>query len=761
MAFSFFRRRQKLVIIIMVMLMIAFLIPSAFQRMTTRDPSDADFARSDVGDIKYGDVIRARTDLEVLTQRMGLANPQRMMQAGAIRADRLLLTMMLQSEGGNPQVSYAALQKEADAADILVTDGEVDAFFGQIGLGPGSAGYNEILSRMRSEGLGETQLRGAVRRWLAVQKNYTRNLVTTPPSAQSLRADFRDMEEAISLDLLRIDPNQFLSKVREPTEEQIEAHFRQFRRFRPGTFQDATSFGFGYAQPSRAKIQYLLVDRGVVARVTEPSESAVREQYLADPSRYTEQPATDAATQPDAEVGKTLSYSAAKPLIVEELREREVQRKMDAIESRIESLLERHEQEAITEAPPFQWVRNQMVRPADPVLSREIPVLDIRAQRLDDAMESLAEAAGIEAICYPTGKTAQGELDPAVRVTITGRGKTLREALAEVNRQLDWPELTWGMCDGFERTIFPQDPNADLFPVQVGQSEWLAAQKMLQHDLLGLVTTQTGQPLAQLVFTSAPFAPEDRGGLDVGQVGPVLRSLAANASGRFFWRIAEARPAHVPEQLTPAIREQVVADIKRSQAWQIALQQAEGLQGTARSFGLERAAEAAELEIENTGLFPRKTPVTGQQMIIQQLQNNQITMQQAQVQMQLLGNIVQLQWAGIPGVAVPTQAMQVETIRKAFELAPRNVEPATAPATQPYPASEVAMLNIPAIGDVILMRRADYSPPVLSEFVQGGRMGLLRMHAVQQRWLATQGWFNFNSIVRRLGIELENSERPA
>ena len=81
MAFAFFRRRQKMVIIIMAVLMVSFLIGfQGFQTLFAKKPGERVLGRTTQGEIRVRDTEMARSDLDVVSMT-GLGDRRRLRSA--------------------------------------------------------------------------------------------------------------------------------------------------------------------------------------------------------------------------------------------------------------------------------------------------------------------------------------------------------------------------------------------------------------------------------------------------------------------------------------------------------------------------------------------------------------------------------------------------------------------------------------------------------------------------------------------------------
>jgi len=754
MAFEFFRRRQKLVLIIMVVLMASFGLGSwgLNQFFGGVEPGEHVLATTSAGELRDGDIWAAESDLNVLRYPLRLGDLQRM-RAAAVPSDIEYLTLVQGNERSD--IAYALLQK--GAADVEVLDPEIDRFFAEAGMPVGSEPYRVAVSLFKTHhGAGEKHLRRIVGRWLKVHKAYEASLVEAPPSEPELRRLFRDLSERIAVEVARVSAEDFVDQVSAPTDEELQAQFEQYQAAIPGRYTPDSPFGFGYLQPDRLAVAYLLINGEAVARVTAPSDKDVRDYYRDHRQEFTvEAPAGEdtAFTQPAAP--QIMEFSEAKGQIVELLKDQAVTRKLDDLTAAAESLLARYAKEGAGESGPYGWIVSQMTAPAEQALALPVTVR-IQNQRLDEAMDLLAEATGLRAICFPYGKTDAGELDPAVRVTLSLDGATLGEALAAVSKQVAWPSTEWITCDGFEGVIFPASEEVGLAPVRAGRTALADYQELLENDLLVRATTSARQPLLVMAFQAEPFAKRRNqvGLVRVAQEAPRM-ILQGEPAGRMLWRVSEAEESHIPEQLTDRLRPQVAQDVMAKKAYDLALAWAGELLTRAQAEGLSDLAEAEKMEAKATDLFARMVGGQPGQMIFFQALQSGLSQEEAMVRA-ILAPPVAFEWNVFPDVALPNKELRKGLVEAAFALAPADVEPAE--GEQPYPSEPAAgIAEVPSRGEILLMQRADYRPAVAGEF-EAVRNELAAQLSALQQWQTRKTWFDLNAIQSRLDFQVARPE---
>jgi hypothetical protein len=747
MALSFFRRNQKMVIGIMVVLMVAFLVGvqgcDLMQGLLDRVLRGRGGPKTKIGRITQDDINLAEAELMLLGE-LGLGQNMLRMYYEPFPTEGAYLTLRNVNERDDQTWAYALLLAEAKASGVLVTEADVDRFFQDVQLGSKEA-YRNRLAELRASPNAWTEgvVRGAVHDWLLINKYFGDAMVNCRPSEAELRVTFRDLREQINLRVMPLEAKEYLKDVPDPNEADVQAHFNLYRtRFARETRQ-VNDMGFGYRQPPRARLQYLVVRGDVIGRVTRPGDDALADYYNQNKGEFVKKVPDDAATRPGATTQPRadansptqpasrpmkevqMDFAEAKPLIIEKLRPQVVQAKLDEVVVRAEGTVRMLVQHGIEPDRLYDEARKTMMRSADKALAATLKGLTIQDQRLDEAVQRLAEAAELQAICYPWGTHDGNTLEPSLKVSLRAEGMTLGAALEEISRQLKGPTLHWASCDGFKGVLFSvrQDgKGVEFFPLRPARTPLRTPQELLEDEVLSqaCINPAGGRTLLQTAFSAEELSEDPKAPslVKVGQLGPRMY-LRGEKPGRVIWRLAQAVPGHVPAALAdqPDLRKQVVDDLKLQAAFQKALEEAEKLANAAKSVGLETVAGARKKETLTTGLFARRW-------------------------MDMRRNI---HWSEVPGLKLDTPEQQAFVITKGFELMPQNVEP-NAPEGPPA----VGVAPLPVRAEALVMERIGFRPVVRPEYEKES-LDLSQRLMERQQGILMQLWFHVKVIRQRVG----------
>jgi hypothetical protein len=734
MAFAFFRRRQKMVIIVMVVLMAAFLVGSqGFRMLLESIPAKEVVGTTTEGDLKRAQVWTAQADLDVLSRvfptvvtygRDGRERPQI-----DPRRPTALAFLLLTRQEADAALAYALLLMEADKLGVRVRDEDVDDFFLR-DLGYGQEGYGQLVEGLRvSAKLPESRLREAAGRWVRIHRAYARAAVDAVPSETELAALARDLHEQINLRVLQVPAEDFLDEVAEPNRRDVVRHFGRYRAEIPGAAEAVSSFGFGYRMPNRVAVLYMLIREDVIAPLVQPAEEDIQRYYQKHKRQF-------------VRGGRQQPISAVWSDIADILRADAAERTVDRFAQQLSAAVDAYATQAAAETAlnPYEWAVRQVTVPAEQtraVLARTVrPAL--RDVPIDRAVDALAAQADLTTIRYPYGADANATLDPNVRVTLAGE-MTLGQALDRIAAQARWPAPQWAMCTEFPGVLFARGRRG--FPVFVEQTDLLTLKQLRDDEILGAAQDPaTGEPLALRALRVAPFVqPNQRDDpriLKLHQNGPPMEVFSFDGPrGRLLWRVVEASGKHTPAALTDEIEARVVRDLKIQAAFAKAYQAAQQFDTAA----FEQAVEDGNYAVSETGLFARKIDVPGVAGVFR------------------YPDLPLLQLPLDPSLPPEVRRRRQDALLKAFidrvfspafGLLPEEPDP-------PYPpkSAAVAVLRVPALRRVLLLRRIGYQPLVESDYREGIRTELIHRLIVLRDQLGAGRWFSASAVQHRLQFQ--------
>jgi len=705
MAFAFFRRRQKMVIIVMVILMVSFLVGmQGLTMILNRTHKEAEMGRlRDGTKITVSDLGNAKLDMMIFRRAQVIP---------------LELEMLFRLNGDKALAAYMLLAKEAEGFGP-VSEAEVD---GALGRGEdGEARYRRAVSDLRSQDIPEKRFRQAVVTLIRILRAFRESQVTTPPSQAELEQFYFTVSDQVRIRYARFPAEQFVGDVNispEQMAERLDSQFDQFKDRSPGTFDEDNPFGFGYGAPDRVAIEYLLARGNLLMRVVTPPESDLSAHFRAHEGDYTKEAPTGEVDADGEPIMRTepKTFGEAKSEIIEQLRPAEVRDRLKNISGHAATLIREFDdhlgdKQGLT---AYEYAAKQMQLPADGLLNMLLPEVRIRDELLADAMELLAEKAEIQGICYPLTDSAGQPLDEDARVTVTAESITLGEALAQIASQLGQPELTWVQCEtlvGRQAILFAAGP-LSIFPLMSGKTGLVDIPTLAGHPLLGMAADWTGGQrrnwLVKLAFDPSLFDAEKLAAQPLRERGFQDMEVPGEPGGRLMWRVSQVDPAHDAKERTPEIDEAIAVDIETAEAMELAREHAEVLMARARESSLGKVAEEDGIELVSVDQFSR----------------------------------ADLRQVGVEGLVL-APSVREDFLMSLFALT-TDEDRGGGPI--------LAVIAAPSDRSVCLVELLEHIPAVLEEF-EASRPAVIGTLSQRRSARLIYTWFSIDSIVERLGYE--------
>ncbi len=691
-ALGFFYRHQKMVFIIMAVLMVSFLIGyQGFNLLFSSEPGDQAIGETEKGELRLSEQWTGEQDLRIVNRF------DRTPQQG------LALSALLQGTGESAPLAYALLLREAEEADVRVFEADVDAFLRRRGYGEDKR--EELIARLRnalnSPELTEERVRAAIGNWLKIYKYFRDSVPGLQPTEKELRVTYRDMNERLGLQAGVVDYTRFLSDIPPPrrakleSDERVREQFETYRETNPGTYPPdkplAESFGFGYRWPEeRARILYTLVSKGAIRSAL--GDTATEERV-------------DEHTGNAADSARDMLGAYAE------------------LDERPEDMLK-------------YFGRRGLTHSAESLLQRRLTPVHIADEPLADAVALLAASAREDGEDQPLRAIVLPPmLDRQTEVSLLGQHETVGEALGDLLEQA-MEQSPLGVREPKWRFVRFAGLEDAVFCVAEGKAGWsLPVTPPMETDYLsaeglrrefGEARTERDQHIAQLALGRA--GPDGTREEPLVRVGEPAKDLVT-PNVRIVWRVLGHAEPKVPEKLTAEIRRQVERDLKKVEAFRMAVEFAEEFVPVARESGLESAAEQAKpVRLVSVESFGRKSrlPVMRDRRIV----GGEISWSYVE---ELMGGLRP------PGAVYPPAPdhLRREVIERAFRLA--GDDPADL-VTIPYAPS----------GRVYVLARSSYEPPAEDEFATK-RSEIAAELRDRKLIRAAQAHFSFENIKQRTG----------
>ncbi len=526
---KFFRKYNTFILVVFgSLLMVAFLVPEAIQRLG-QNPKGLVVA-------KMGDKAYRSLDLHVATQELRFLRnlvPQFVSPGGILGfsedadndAHWILLTKAAQDAGligedGDgadwiPQLFELMAEQVAQANAAQQFGPQLAAqiwgmpTFEQTRLQMINEAYASLLQNQdqvlynaaRDSGLQLAEIDAAV----AKLRGVFRLIVTHNQMARLSRPRSEKEAKAIGdqaiADALFLSSSLVESEIAEPTEAQVRAHFERFRETRAFDGE----YGFGYLMPPRVKLEVLKLDHDAIAEAVTLDPVAVSRRWQRNKIQYGE------------------DFSVAKIKVEQELRSE---------------------------------FADEVLRKAD----RHIKAFTFRAR---DKLELDGE--------YYVLPENWDEIRP-----------TLEQAADYVIEQVEKDVHSEG------NTAFRMPRPV----VTVLADNWYTFSDLQAEDsiaLAGVTISNQRVPIAQLVFAVHEFAPPVEVGLQVGL--PAVNLVAQDGSGSHYFFTVIAAQDESPAASLDEVREKAIADYKRLAAYELLVSRLDSYKQLAIDEGLEAVSD--------------------------------------------------------------------------------------------------------------------------------------------------------------------------
>lgn len=307
---------KQIMVIVVLLAMFSFVGGSALVSFLAPNPAKEVVARAYGSEITQGELSYARRDIEVL-ENIFFVPQQFKAQYGEVW------------QFGNRKLTplhWYLLAQEAEKCGVAVSDQEVDQ---QIeALPPETVDMLRTVKRITPP-----EIRQALRRQIAIQKNANHILQSAMPSEAEVKHYIVDTEDKIRVKFAAVSAEKFADKDAPVAEEDLAAHFARYKDMDPIESDD----GFGYMHPRRVKLQYIVADLADIAPLVQVSLDAVKAYWKANKANYkktifvepepTSQTTTDATSQPTTKPAPQpkqveKSFSEAQADIDREIRQK-------------------------------------------------------------------------------------------------------------------------------------------------------------------------------------------------------------------------------------------------------------------------------------------------------------------------------------------------------------------------------------------------------------------------------------------------------
>jgi len=366
------KNQRKLMAFVVIFIMVAFVGGAAFQQLMSRIGAGgrtvAYFGEKDK--IAGTDILQAQSDLNVLRMlmfdkllhlglgdlssrllgqllfpdtRIAAAMSDDMKQAviqGRLQMSTKDIDVFFSQVTGRSELLWILLKAEAKQAGCIVTNSQAKQILRQIvpQLTQGRADAKQLVDYIiKNHGIPEREIfRIAGDLWAVMA--YTMMITSNEDvTIAQVRAAIGREGEKIDAEFVRINASDFVAGQPDPTPEELAEQFERYKKSPPDRIDDRNPYGFGYEQPARIALEYLILKlddvRTLVAEPTPDETEAFYRQNLDLPdyqSLFKYEELAD-PNDPESKVQKTRSYAEVAGQIQRVMIQAKTNRQADMI----------------------------------------------------------------------------------------------------------------------------------------------------------------------------------------------------------------------------------------------------------------------------------------------------------------------------------------------------------------------------------------------------------------------------------------------
>ncbi len=294
---KFLRKNSRtLLMVFMSLLLVAFLIPNTIQGLSSRGRSrNLKLGEAYGKTIHTTDIDFMRGELSVL-RRLGVPVP---LPEGAL-------------------LECYLLKQEAKRNGIRISNDQVKDWLRQRGV------TNDYVQKIQdTTHLPYDRIYSIVGEWMAVLRLADLQTAAIAPSLPRQEIAYRDQNQEADALFSLLSAEAFLDQVPEPTDEELQAFFDQWKSVPPPgrAGGSETELEFGYRLPDRVAVEYLTLDPATVTSEVTVRGTQVRDYFDEHRNEYARVD-TEAVPEPGQQAPRIqLTYEEAQDRVREDYRE--------------------------------------------------------------------------------------------------------------------------------------------------------------------------------------------------------------------------------------------------------------------------------------------------------------------------------------------------------------------------------------------------------------------------------------------------------
>jgi hypothetical protein len=369
------KNKPKIMAIVVVLIMVAFTVPtliSQWQRPGIKGDKPIAHYYDKNGAISNDDLRNAQSELNLLKSigaEMFLQSRPSLMQTADIPS--LALAQILFSESRMAPLVSEEIKRIARQQQLRLTDGNIDDFFRaqsvekpeilwllltaeakeagfvvsnqeagsilkvivpQLPQMRGATAEQLLKSVIERQGVDQDTILRTFAELLAVM-NYA-NTVTQSEDVTVDQLKYETLRQGQTMDVEAVVFNAaaLTKKAAEPTTDAMRKQFAAYKAFVPFDVTAENPYGFGYSQPPRVQLEWMLVNLSDVAKLVKaPTEEEAEDYYQRNQKQFTEQVPSDPNDPNSEKVDKLKNYADVAAQITKQLLDTRIAERADGI----------------------------------------------------------------------------------------------------------------------------------------------------------------------------------------------------------------------------------------------------------------------------------------------------------------------------------------------------------------------------------------------------------------------------------------------
>jgi hypothetical protein len=244
-----------------------------------------------------------------------------------------------------PEILWLLLKAEARQAGFAVDSqqagAELKAIIPQLPMMRGATAEQVLKAAMDKQGVDQMTLLRTFADLLAVLQYATVATQNEDVTIGQLKYETLRQQQAMDVETVAIDAGTLAKKAPEPTAQELQKQFAAYKAYAPFEVNSANPYGFGYKQPPRVQIEWMLVEvEDVAKQIPETTAEQAEEYYLRNQSQFTIEVPSDPNDPNSPKVEKLQSYAEVAAQISKQLRETKIAERADNIISTAKDIVD-------------------------------------------------------------------------------------------------------------------------------------------------------------------------------------------------------------------------------------------------------------------------------------------------------------------------------------------------------------------------------------------------------------------------------------